>query len=85
MKKLSKRTIAVIEGFSWYGVAAILSAYLLVSLSIFQPSNYLVIFLNITGSIASGIDALKDRNWQPVVINIVWILIALVTLARAFI
>lgn len=84
-KKLSEKTVKAIEFFSWYGVFAILAAYLLVSLSIYAPSNVLVVFLNTTGSIAMLLDAWKDKNWQPVIINIVWIAIALVTLTMAFI
>ena len=85
MKKLTAHQVAIIEGFSWYGVVAILSAYLMVSLGVFAPGNILVVFLNVSGSIAGLLDAWKDKNYQPIVINIVWITIAIVALIRAFV
>lgn len=79
MKKLSKKSIALIEAGSWYGVAATLVAYMGVSFGLFEPNNPLPILLNITGALTMGMDALKDKNWQPVTINIIWIGIAVVT------
>lgn len=84
MKKLTKNSIAWIEAGSWYGVVVILIAYMGVSFGYFEPSDPLPIFFNITGSITMLLDAWKDRNWQPVVINIIWILIAGVTLLKIF-
>lgn len=84
MKKLNKKTIAIIEAGSWYGVVAILAAYILVSFSILPPYNWIPVTLNITGSITMLIDAAKDGNQQPVVINIVWIIIAVLTVLRIF-
>lgn len=80
MKKLPPRTVALIEAGSWYGVVVILIAYMGVSFGIFEPSNPLPVFFNVTGSLAMLIDAWKDKNWQPVVINIIWIGIAVTTL-----
>lgn len=80
MKKLPKSTIALIELGSWYGVVVILIAYMGVSLGFFRPSDPIPLFCNITGSATMLLDAWKDRNWQPVVINIIWIGIAVVTM-----
>lgn len=78
--KLSPRTIAWIEAGSWYGVVVILIAYMGVSFDFFKPTDLLPIFFNISGSFFMLLDAWKDRNWQPVVTNIVWIGIAVVTM-----
>ncbi len=78
--KLSAKTVAWIELGSWYGVIVILVAYMGVSFGLFKPTDGFPIFFNITGSLTMLLDAWKDRNWQPVVINIIWILIAMVTL-----
>lgn len=72
----------MIEIGSWYGVVAILAAYMGVSFGYFAPYEALPVFLNITGSLTMLVDAWKDRNWQPVTINIIWILIAVVTFLR---
>jgi len=80
MKKLPKRTVALIEIGSWYGVVVILIAYMGVSFNFFKPTDLMPIFFNISGSFFMLLDAWKDRNWQPVVANIVWIGIAMVTL-----
>ncbi|MFZ6022089.1 MAG: CBU_0592 family membrane protein [Patescibacteria group bacterium] len=82
MKKLTPKVIKMIEIGSWYGVVAILTAYMGVSFGYFAPSNALPVFLNITGSLTMLVDAWKDRNWQPVTINVIWILIAVVTFLR---
>lgn len=62
----------------WYGVAAILIAYaanMFGWLTVHHPA-YLI--LNITGSFGIAIDAYQQKNWQPVVLNIVWMIIAFV-------
>jgi len=84
MRKLDEKTIQIIEAFSWYGIIAIIGAYTLVSFQIYQPSHILPVFLNITGSMGVLVDAWKDGNKQPVVLNIIWILIAIITLVRGF-
>ena len=84
MKKLSKNAVTWIEIGSWYGVVVILIAYMGVSFGLFAPSHIVPVFFNITGSITMLLDAWKDRNWQPVVINIIWVLIAVVTFLKIF-
>ncbi len=83
--KLSPLAIMIIEGFSWYGVLAILGAYAVTTLGIYPPSSYLVIFLNISGALAMLFDAWKDKNWQPVFLNIIWIALGLVAAIQGFI
>lgn len=85
MKKQTAQTktgINLIEIFSWYGVIAIIAAYILVTLSILPAKNLIVIGLNITGSAGVLIDAWKSKNYQPVVINAIWIVVALIALVQ---
>lgn len=84
MKKLPQSTIRWIEAGSWYGVVATIIAYGLVSWSVLPPYHILPIFLNVTGAITMLLDVWKDRNWQSVSINIIWIGIAIVTWLRIF-
>jgi hypothetical protein len=66
----------------WYGVLAIISAYALVSFGIvgFHSLGYQL--LNLTGAIAIVSEAYSKKDYQPVVLNILWSVIALVALAQ---
>lgn len=77
-----------IEIYSWYGVVAVLIAYLI--LTVFIKDKYsdtgrmlffLATFLNVTGSLGIMIDAYKSKNWQPVATNSIWIIISIVSFA----
>lgn len=71
------------EIFAWLGVGAILLAYLLNSLGIIDSSDYRYSILNLTGAIGVLVDAFRQKNYQPVVLNIVWALVAALALIRA--
>jgi len=66
------------ELVGWYGVIAILVAYAGNMFGWIDVHHWAYLTLNITGSIGIGIDAWQQKNWQPVVLNIVWILIAVI-------
>ena len=70
------------EALGWYGVAAIISAYALLSFSIVRADSLLFQILNLTGAIGIVTDSLPDRNWQPIVLNLIWATIALLALSR---
>lgn len=72
----------VIEGLGWYGVLAILSAYALLSFDQISAHSVAYQLLNASGAVGIGVDALYAKNYQPVVLNAVWLLIALVALSR---
>ena len=70
------------EILGWYGVIAILLAYLLNSLNIISSSNLWYSMLNLTGAMGIVVDAWKQKNYQPVVLNLVWGLVALVVILK---
>lgn len=70
----------IIEGLGWYGVVAILSAYGLLSFGYLQADALVYQLLNATGAIGIMIDAYYAKNYQPVVLNIVWFGIALIAI-----
>ncbi len=72
------------EWIGWAGVAATLGAYALVSLGFLQGNDPAYQCLNVVGAICVAYDALKQKNWQPVVLNIVWATIALIALGKIF-
>jgi hypothetical protein len=79
MKKptaISKMT----ELLGWYGAAAILVAYTLVSTGVISPHSWQYQLLNLTGSLGILAISLAKHAKQPAVLNIVWAAVALVAL-----
>ena len=72
------------ESLGWYGVVAIVSAYAASTLGFIGPSSGVYQWLNLTGAIGIAVDAYHDRNVQPVVLNIIWAVVALIALVRGF-
>lgn len=66
----------------WYGVLAIISAYALVSFGVVGSHSLGYQLLNLTGAIAIVAEAFTKKDYQPVVLNIAWSLIAVVALAQ---
>jgi hypothetical protein len=73
---------SVKEGLGWYGVAAILIAYALVSFDVLDSDTEWYQLLNLTGAAGVAIIAFAKRAYQPVVLNTVWAVIALVALVN---
>ncbi|HLC32305.1 MAG TPA: hypothetical protein VJJ82_00600 [Candidatus Nanoarchaeia archaeon] len=72
----------VIEIVGWYGVVAIILAYAGLSFGFLDLSHPAYQLLNLTGSIGILIDALSKKDYEPVVINIFWMVIAVIALVR---
>jgi hypothetical protein len=79
---MKNRTL--IEAAGWYGVAAILGAYVLLNFGMIETNSWAYLTLNLTGSVAVLVDAWTARNWQPAVLNLVWAIVALIGLVRFF-
>lgn len=73
-----------IEIIGWYGVAALIGAFALVSFSFLSPSSIIYQLLNLTGALGVLTDAYTQRNYQPVVVNAFWAAIAVISLIRTF-
>ena len=74
---MKKQFEQLTEWLGWYGVLAILLAYGLLSFSVIRSNGLVYQLLNLTGGLGILIDAYADKNYQPVVLNAIWILIAL--------
>jgi hypothetical protein len=72
---MKSRTITEITG--WIGVLAILGAYASVNFGWLSTTSIPYLMLNAIGSLGVVIDAANQKNWQPVVLNGAWFLIAL--------
>jgi len=72
----------LIETFGWFGVVCVLLAYSLLSFSIVNNKSALYIALNVVGGMLLMIQSYVKRDYEPVVINIVWIMLSLIALLR---
>ncbi len=72
------------EIVGWYGVIAILLAYVLSTFMVIQANSLGHQLLNLTGSIGIIVSAISKKDYQPVVLNVVWGLVALISLLTLF-
>jgi hypothetical protein len=71
-----------IAAFGWYGMAAIILAYALVSFGVLQPTSLSFQLLNATGAIGIVIVSFHKKAYQPGALNLIWMVIALVAIAQ---
>lgn len=64
------------EIIGWIGVLFILLAYTLTTFSIIQPQQLVYGFLNLFGAIGIIISSYGKRDFQPVFLNVVWLIVA---------
>jgi hypothetical protein len=79
---MDKRLISIV---GWYGVIAIVGAYVLVSLGAVAAKSLTYQILNLTGAIGIVIEAATKKDRQPVVLNVVWALVAFVAIVQLLI
>lgn len=80
LKEIIRSWRTLVEYASWYGVAAILSAYGLVSFGLISPKSGCYQVLNFTGAVSIVAVSLIKRAYQPAVLNAIWAIIALFAL-----
>jgi hypothetical protein len=73
------------ESMGWIGVFVLLVAYGLLTFDIIIADSILYHALNLIGGAGIMIDAFADKNYQPVVLNIAWISIAIWGVVRLII
>jgi len=66
----------VFKFIGWYGVLVILIAYVLLNLSFFDAKNIFYQLLNLTGALAIVFSSLRKKDYPPVVLNLIWALVA---------
>lgn len=72
----------LIEIAGWYGAAAVLLAYTLVSFNIISSHSWTYQLLNFTGAVGVLIISYMKRAKQPALLNFVWAVTALVALIK---
>jgi len=75
---------SIYELFGWYGTAAILLAYALVSFGMggVRADSAIYQALNFTGAVGIAIISLKKKAYQPATLNAVWAIIGLIALLK---
>ena len=73
------------EIIGWYGTVAIILAYALVSFNVFTGENIYYQLLNGTGGLGIVYISFKKKAYQPGVLNIIWSVIAAITIIRILI
>ncbi len=72
------RPTTMTEALGWIGVVAILAAYALLTLRIWSNTSMLYFVFNGIGAVGILIDALAQKNWQPAVLNLFWLILAVI-------
>jgi predicted membrane metal-binding protein len=68
--------------FGWYGVLAILLAYLLLSFNVIVSKSLSYQFLNLTGALGIIVEAMSKKDAQPAILNGAWAAIAILAIVR---
>lgn len=79
MKRQQLKEIAI-EAIGWYGTAAIVLGYFLVSFDFVEAGSYAFQALNCSGALAIVILSVHKKTYQPAVLNIIWLIVALAAL-----
>lgn len=83
--RLSKRRRLLVDLCGWYGMAALLTSYLLISFELSGPSTSLYQVLILTGSITLGFNAYAKRAYPSAWLNVIFALIAIISLLNIWI
>lgn len=70
----------LIEWLGWYGVAATIIAYALLSAGLIPAQSLWYQGLNLTGALGVTVETYYRRDYQPFWLNLIWAGIALVAL-----
>ncbi len=81
-KKQNSRVKLFFNLVGWYGAIATLSAYMLISFAILKPLDLKYQLLNLSGSIGLGLICYYKRTYQPLFVNIVWGVIAILAIVN---
>ncbi|MEM6997762.1 MAG: hypothetical protein AAF413_02510 [Patescibacteria group bacterium] len=84
MRSSKKTDNIIIEAIGWLGVVMIIGAYALSIFELIAISDRSYIGMNIAGSLGLIASSLHKKDMQPVALNIVWLIIALVAIMRSY-
>jgi len=70
------------EIIGWYGTLAIISAFVMVSFELISPISLSYQIMNATGALGVAYISLKNKVYQPGVLNIIWALVAIIAILK---
>lgn len=70
----------IYEIIGWFGTVAIVSAYALLSFEVISSDSLVYQLLNATGAISIAYISFKKKAYQPGVLNIIWTIIAVISI-----
>lgn len=73
------------EILGWYGMFAIVVAYALISFNFIASDSLVYQILNGTGALGIVYISLKKKAYQPGVLNIIWVIIAIIAIINILI
>ncbi len=73
-----------VNEIGWIGVILIIIAYAGITFGFLKSDNICYLLLNIIGSIFVAYEAYIKRDNQPVILNIIWALVAVFGLIKFF-
>ncbi|HEX6415941.1 MAG TPA: hypothetical protein VFZ62_00250 [Candidatus Saccharimonadales bacterium] len=71
--------------FGWVGVIMILIAFTLTTLEIIHPKTLVYGLLNFVGALGIIISSYTKKDFQPVALNIIWLIVAAIGIVKALI
>ncbi len=77
-----KRTPSTIDIIGWVGVVLIVASFTFTTFEFITPQHISYPLLNIIGSICIIVSSYTKRDFQPVALNVVWLVIAAFGLIR---
>lgn len=69
----------------WMGVLFILAAFILTTFSIIQPTDISYGLLNFIGALGIITSSYAKKDFQPVFLNIIWLIVATIGIIRSLI
>jgi paired small multidrug resistance pump len=73
------------EIIGWVGVLLILLAYMLTTFGVIKPQELIYGFLNFFGAIGIITSSYGKRDFQPILLNVVWLIVAAIGIIRSFV
>ena len=74
----------IISFLGWYGVVAVVVAYVLISFSLVSSNALVYQLLNLSGALGIMIETYYKKDYQPFWLNLIWAGIALIAIIKLF-
>lgn len=76
-------TLIMKQIIGWIGVGLIVSAYTLNVFGLLRASDLTYCILNLLGAIGIIVSSYAKRDFQPIILNSIWVIVAIVGIIRS--